>query len=250
MGLAVSLVTVLLAAFATQMFAPSKAMPEGLPPTLNVPRFEPSEARSLVTLLPEKFATQMFAPSKARALGLFPTLNVPRFKPSEARRLVTVLSALFACAAGAMLTAFATNNRINVFLIRNLPDEAWRATPPGGKGRAVGSIAAHLHNVRLMWLKSIDKEAVLPAKLDSDTVTKEQAIEALEASFSALDTVIRTALAGDGRVRGFKPDVGSFLAYLFAHDAHHRGQIAMLARQVGHPLSQSAMFGLWEWGTR
>jgi hypothetical protein len=24
----------------------------------------------------------------------------------------------------------------------------------------------------------------------------------------------------------------------------------MLARQLGHPLPQKAMFGMWEWGTR
>jgi hypothetical protein len=24
----------------------------------------------------------------------------------------------------------------------------------------------------------------------------------------------------------------------------------MLARQTGHPVSQSVMFGMWEWGTR
>ena len=42
----------------------------------------------------------------------------------------------------------------------------------------------------------------------------------------------------------------SGLAYVFAHDGHHRGQIAMMARQIGHPLSKSAGFGLWEWGTR
>ena len=48
----------------------------------------------------------------------------------------------------------------------------------------------------------------------------------------------------------FAPRWLAFLGYLLAHDAHHRGQITMLARQVGHPLSQSAMYGLWEWGTR
>jgi uncharacterized damage-inducible protein DinB len=62
--------------------------------------------------------------------------------------------------------------------------------------------------------------------------------------------VLRNAFTTDGKVKGFKPDVGSFLAYLLAHDAHHRGQITMLARQLGHPVSQSAMFGIWEWGTR
>jgi uncharacterized damage-inducible protein DinB len=51
-------------------------------------------------------------------------------------------------------------------------------------------------------------------------------------------------------VKGFKPDVAGFVGYLIAHDAHHRGQISMLARQVGHPLSKKTMFGMWEWGSR
>jgi uncharacterized damage-inducible protein DinB len=51
-------------------------------------------------------------------------------------------------------------------------------------------------------------------------------------------------------VKGFKPDVGGVVGYLIAHDAHHRGQISMLARQLGRPLSKSAGFGMWEWGTR
>jgi uncharacterized damage-inducible protein DinB len=153
-------------------------------------------------------------------------------------------------AAGAMLTAFATNNRINEFLIRNLPDEAWRAKPPNGKGRDIASIVAHMHNVRLMWLKSIDRNAGLPPKLEADSVTKDSAINALAESCSALEPLLASALGTDGRIKGFKPDVGSFIAYLFAHEGHHRGQITMLARQTGFPVSQSAMFGLWEWGTR
>jgi uncharacterized damage-inducible protein DinB len=46
------------------------------------------------------------------------------------------------------------------------------------------------------------------------------------------------------------PAGGTMFAYMFSHEAHHRGQICMLARQMGHPLSQKAMFGMWEWGTR
>jgi len=62
--------------------------------------------------------------------------------------------------------------------------------------------------------------------------------------------VLGGALRGEGRVRGFRPDAAGFLAYLISHDAHHRGQISMLARQLGHPISQKAMFGIWEWGSR
>jgi len=152
--------------------------------------------------------------------------------------------------AASLLAAFATNNRINVYLIRNLPDDAWRAASPGGKGRNIAAIFAHIHNVRLMWLRGIDKSAATPEKLEGDGFSKADAIKALEASAKALEPYLSAALAGDGRIRGFKPDVGSFLAYLFAHDAHHRGQVTMLARQTGHAVSQSANFGLWEWGTR
>jgi hypothetical protein len=64
----------------------------------------------------------------------------------------------------ALLQAWATNNRIDVYLIENVPDEAWRAKPANGKGRDIASLFAHIHNVRLMWLKSVDKNAALPAK--------------------------------------------------------------------------------------
>lgn len=150
--------------------------------------------------------------------------------------------------ADSLLAAFATNNRINEFLIRALPDEAWRAAPPGGKGRTIAAIAAHIHNVRGMWLKAIGGN--VPAKLERDSCTKEQAIAALEASRQSLEAALRNSLATDGRIKGFKPDVGGFLGYLVAHDAHHRGQITMLARQLGHAVPQSAMFGMWEWGKR
>ena len=149
-----------------------------------------------------------------------------------------------------LLAAHATNNRINTFLIQNVPDAVWRVASPGGKGRDIASISAHMHNVRLMWLKSGGPEIALPAKLDGNEVCKEDAIRALEESWRLLDGVLRESLIANGDIKGFKPDAVSFIAYLIAHDAHHRGQISMLARQLGSAISKSAMYGLWEWGTR
>jgi uncharacterized damage-inducible protein DinB len=149
----------------------------------------------------------------------------------------------------AILEAFATNDRINRYLIENLSDEAWRADPPGGKGRTIAAIAAHIQNVRGMWIRAAvpGSEAT---KLDRHSVTRDEVLSALAESYETLSAIVRAAVESDGRVRGFKPDAVGFVGYLIAHDAHHRGQITQLARQIGHPVSQSAMFGMWEWGKR
>ena len=150
----------------------------------------------------------------------------------------------------ALLTSFDTNDRINLYMIENLPAQAWRAEPPAGKGRTIAAIVAHLHNVRLMWLKAAAKGSEIPEQLDRTRVTPVQPARALEQSREALSAVLQSALLSGGRVKGFRPDVAGFFGYLIAHDAHHRGQIYMLARQIGHPLPQKAMFGMWEWSTR
>jgi uncharacterized damage-inducible protein DinB len=149
----------------------------------------------------------------------------------------------------ALLNALDTNSRISLYLIDNLPIEAWSAKLPDGKGRTIAAIVAHMHNVRVMWLKAAKADDI-PDQLDRATVTPAQAGRALERSREALHKLCHRALETDGRIRGFRPDVAGFVGYLVAHDAHHRGQIAMLARQLGHPLPQKAMFGMWEWGGR
>jgi len=147
----------------------------------------------------------------------------------------------------ALLNAFETNDRINRYLIENLPAGAWNAKP--ATGRTIAAIVAHVHNVRVMWLKAARAEQI-PDQLNRGTVTPAQAVSALQSSTAALQKLVGNALRTDGRIRGFRPDAAGFIGYLIAHDAHHRGQIAMLARQLGHPLPQKAVFGMWEWGRR
>jgi len=148
----------------------------------------------------------------------------------------------------ALLEMYAASNRITRYLIENLPEDAWRAQPPEGKGRTVAAVAAHIHNVRGMWLKAAGGEPV--EKIEPRTATRAEVLEALDRSHASLSRLLAAALAGDGRIKGFKPDAAGFLGYLVSHDAHHRGQMAMLARQSGNPLTQKAMFGMWEWGQR
>ena len=37
------------------------------------------------------------------------------------------------------------------------------------------------------------------------------------------------------------------LTYLMQHDAHHRGQICMLARDLGHTFSGDDTMRMWGW---
>lgn len=84
----------------------------------------------------------------------------------------------------ALLEAYATNNRITTYLIENLSEEAWHTEPPGGKGRTIGAIAAHIHNVRGMWLKAAGGDVV--EKIEPRTATRSEALEALSKSYEAL----------------------------------------------------------------
>jgi uncharacterized damage-inducible protein DinB len=147
----------------------------------------------------------------------------------------------------ATLRAFAISNRIQLYLLDNLAPEAWALAPPSGKGRTLAAMAAHIHNVRLMWLKAA-KVPDLPASLEK-TCTIAETRAALESSATVTSTFLRTALE-TGRVPNFKPDAWAFAAYLVAHEAHHRGQMTQLARQLGYPVSQAVNFGLWQWGVR
>ena len=64
----------------------------------------------------------------------------------------------------ALVDAFAVNERMNQFLLENLDEDAWRVEPPGGKGRTIAAIFAHIHNVRHMWLSVSAKGAGIPEK--------------------------------------------------------------------------------------
>ena len=150
-----------------------------------------------------------------------------------------------------LLAAYATNQRITDYLLENLDEEAWRADPPGGKGRTIAAIVAHMHNVRLMLLK-MAKAKRLPAQLDRFKVTKVQARKGLQASHDSMAELLASALEeGEGRVPGgVHREAAGLFTQLVNHEAHHRGQICTQARLVGHPLTQEAHLGMWDWSKR
>jgi uncharacterized damage-inducible protein DinB len=142
------------------------------------------------------------------------------------------------------------HDRINRYLLDAVSGEALGASI-GPKHRTVYQLFAHIHNVRLMWLKPAGPELMKGlAKLEGDKPDKAALEKALKASGNAIEALIRQALAAGGKVKGFKPHVTAFVGYLISHESHHRGQIGWTLKNTGHSLDQKTAYGLWEWGVR
>ena len=149
------------------------------------------------------------------------------------------------------LESWDIHNRINLYLLDSI-DAANLNSTLSSKGRNAGEQFAHIHNVRLMWLKvsapdlfkglnKIEKDDALDKKLLSSSITK---------SAKAIRGLLEKAFASDGRVKNFKPHAAAFLAYLISHESHHRGQILLALKQSGHAVDKKLQYGIWEWGVR
>ena len=159
-----------------------------------------------------------------------------------------------------LLETYSVNDAMNQLLLAHLDPRAWRAEPPNiakGSGRTIAAIFAHLHNSRLVWLKNSAPHLQCPAPLDPFRCTMKQAASAHKKSGKQCLRMLTEALSADPKRRVTKfsrgswapvwPAGASMFVYMFSHDAHHRGQIIMLAHQLGYRLPDNAAYGSWQW---
>ena len=156
-----------------------------------------------------------------------------------------------------LIDAWRTNHRVTVYLIENLPPELWSMNVPGSSRRTIRSLAAHIHNVRCMWIKMIGARhgVAVPRTVAIRAVSPSQLTRALERSSESMINLIRLGVDRGGTIppaawQNFPADLLHFLSYFVAHEAHHRGQLCMLARQLGHRLPTEVTAGLWQWKKR
>ena len=158
-----------------------------------------------------------------------------------------------------LLAAWRTSNRATLSLVRTLPPGLWDIAVPGAPQRTIRTIAAHLHNARCTWIKTLGREhgITAPPRVDHRRVAPRQLVAALKRSSSGIEALLKLGLASEGQVppsrgyvwRNLSLDVAHVLTYFVAHEAHHRGQIVMVARQTGHRLPRATTSGLWQWKT-
>ncbi|HWZ96305.1 MAG TPA: DinB family protein [Candidatus Dormibacteraeota bacterium] len=155
----------------------------------------------------------------------------------------------------AAVQIFAANERMNQMLIEHLEPVAWTAKPPG-KVRSIAAIFTHMHNVRTKWVRLTAPHLQVPKQLDRSRCTPKQARAGLAESAARCTEMLAEAFGGgEGRIKKFVRDgwakpwpVGpEMLCYMISHEAHHRGQVCMLAHQLGFPLPIEVTSGLWNW---
>lgn len=150
---------------------------------------------------------------------------------------------------------FAANDRSHQIILEHLDPAAWKAKPPGGV-RTIAAIFTHMHNVRCKWIRLTAPHLKVPAQLNRANCTPQQARAALAESAARCCEMLEEALgSGKPHIKEFRRDgwarpwpVGpEMLCYMMSHEAHHRGQVCMLAHQLGSPLPNKVMSKMWDW---
>ena len=150
-----------------------------------------------------------------------------------------------------LIRSWEIHARIQVYVLNALTPEqlAAKAAP---KGKSAADQFAHIHNVRLMWIKAAAPELLdgLEKLEKADLLPSGALAQHLEASGAAIETLVARAIEAGGKVKNFKPDVYSFVGYLISHESFHIGKVDMTLRLAGLPMDDKTHYGMWEWGVR
>lgn len=156
-----------------------------------------------------------------------------------------------------ILDAWRTNCRVTAAFVAGLPTRLWDEPLPSAPRRTVRTLVVHLHNARARWIRTLGQPhgIAVPALLDPRRATRRELVAALKRSDAGIAALLTLGLDSSNVIpptplytwRNLPLDVAHVLTYFVAHEAHHRGQLVMIARQLGQRLPPAVTNGLWQW---
>lgn len=149
-----------------------------------------------------------------------------------------------------LLQAWQTSQQKNQLLFDAITDSGMEKTMSTRGGRTIGEQWLHLHKIRASWLDICGKKLEKKLKPLDKTAkyNRKQTKALLTESAAVVESLIHWSWDhNNGKVSGFKNGLISFISYLIAHEAHHRGNVLLTLKLSGEKVEDKVKFGLWEW---
>lgn len=142
------------------------------------------------------------------------------------------------------------SHECNLYLLGEIA-EAHLGDRYAPRTRTVAGQFAHMHNVRLRWLRHAAPAHAggLEGFSRGAEPTKRELVAALEASAAAIAAFLEECDEA-GAVPQWNGPPSTMLGYLVAHEAHHRALAIIALRLSGHRLPQEVTYGQWQWGKK
>jgi uncharacterized damage-inducible protein DinB len=150
--------------------------------------------------------------------------------------------------ASQLVEAWNMGNEANLYVLGEIPS-SYLKDRYGPRTRTVAGQFVHIHNVRLRWLKHMAPDLLGNAKLfpRGSEPTKRQLKAALARSGKLVARFLEECEIA-GKVRRWRGPPATFMGYLVAHEAHHRGLAMVAMRMCGRKLPPEIVYGQWQWG--
>jgi uncharacterized damage-inducible protein DinB len=148
-----------------------------------------------------------------------------------------------------ILESWRAHNRIMMFVIEHIPDDAMKATLSTRGGRDIARQLAHLHMVRIWHLESTNRKLSKGLKRfeTEKSPDKKSLLAAFRDSGKAIEQHLESRIENNEAADNFKRMAIPTLVYFVAHEAHHRGNIVLTVKQSGFRLPDALKWGIWDW---